>query len=39
LLVQSTLPVHVSPFGFLPVTQLPEPLHDWPAASQGVVAL
>src|SRR5262245_6525297 len=39
LLVQSVLPVHVLPFGSLPVTQLPEPLHDCPALSQGVVAL
>jgi len=27
------------PFGFLPIVQVPEPLHDWPAMSQGVLAL
>ena len=39
LLVQSVLALQVLPFGSFPVTQLPEPLQDWPAPSQGVVAL
>ena len=39
LLVQSVFALQVLPFGSLPVTQLPEPLQDWPAMSQGVVAL
>jgi hypothetical protein len=39
LLVQSAATEHTEPFGFLPVAQMPEPLQDWPAPSQGVVAL
>jgi hypothetical protein len=39
LLVQSPAAWQVEPFGFLPVAQVPEPLQDCPAPSQGVVAL